>query len=320
MTAGQKRDRAGRLILFTTLWLMLFILSVKVSAAWAARSLSLMAESLHTLLVSFSTLLSLLRINPSNLPASPVVYGHGKRETIITFLLVAFLGSAGLNLLVLSAQQLTVATLGAMLMFSARVSVPLIQLLGLVILTSMGLALLGLHQGRILGNPALRFNAGQLLKDVCLTLIVLIGLLGVAWGWVWLDLVLAILLVLLAVASCWQIVKWQLPFLVQQTAIAPEAIAQIVRQVVGVTHCYQIQSRGIVGRFVYIQMHLVIHPEFTGFRSLIAERIRGEIQERFGPVQITFYINDATEMTPFNDPALKPEFNGQNDKIGENEN
>ncbi|MBD1808698.1 hypothetical protein H6F98_25060 [Microcoleus sp. FACHB-SPT15] len=78
MTEGKNRAQVGRLILFTTLWLTLFVVLVKISAAWATRSLSLLAESLQTLLVSFSTLLSLLKLTKSDRSWSLSVYDHGK--------------------------------------------------------------------------------------------------------------------------------------------------------------------------------------------------------------------------------------------------
>lgn len=314
MTEGKNRDQASRLILFTTLWLTLFVLSVKVSAAWATRSLSLMAESLHTLIASFSILLSLLKLTIPDRPIARSVYGHSKGETFLTLLLVAFLGFAGLNLWVTSSQQLTTATQGESLLFPARVSLPLIQLLGVVIATSLGLALFGLYKAKVLASSALSFNARQLLKDSWLTLLVLGGLLGVWWGLIWLDVLLAILLVLLAMGSSWQVISWQLPLLVQQTAIAPEVLAQIAHQVGGVTHCYQIQSRGIVGRLVYIQMHLIIHPEFSSIASVLVERIKGIIEERYGPVQVTFYVDDdLRELTHWNHSDLRSEVNGKND-------
>jgi divalent metal cation (Fe/Co/Zn/Cd) transporter len=136
---------------------------------------------------------------------------------------------------------------------------------------------------------------------------------GVWVGWVWLDAVLAILLVLLALGSCWQIVNWQLPLLVEQSAIAPEALAQIVREVGGVSHCYQIQSKGLVGRFVQVQMRIIVHPDFTSFTSLILERIETTIQERYGSVQVTLSIDDdLTDSTPENRFALMPDVKGNN--------
>lgn len=78
----------------------------------------------------------------------------------------------------------------------------------------------------------------------------------------------------------------------QQSAIAPDVLAQIARHVGGVTHCYRIRSKGIVGRMVYVQMYLILHPDFREVTATIAERIEVAIQERFGPVKVTFYIEE----------------------------
>jgi divalent metal cation (Fe/Co/Zn/Cd) transporter len=273
-----------------------------------------MAESLYTLLTSFSTLLSLLTMTAPERLRRSSAYGHGKRETILTFLLVAFFGFASLNLLAWSGQQLVVLTQGEKLAFPAHISLALIQLLGLVVVTSLGLAFFSIYNGRVLNNVALRFNAGQLLKDSLLTVLVVGGLLGVWSGLIWLDMVLAIMLVLLSMRSCWQVVSWHLPLLVQQTAIAPEVLAQIARQVGGIKHCYKIQSRGLVGRLVYVQMNLIVHPEVRGVTSLIVQRLEGEIRERFGPVQVTFHIDDDfTELVTLNQSGMTLEVNRNNE-------
>jgi divalent metal cation (Fe/Co/Zn/Cd) transporter len=316
MTEGQNRAQVVRLILFTSFWLMLLILSVKVSAAWRVRSLSLMAESLHTLLTSVSTFLSLLTLKAYR-PNGYPIYGQGKRDVIITFLLIAILGFAGLNLIGLSAQQLIGAVLGDTRSSPVRVSWPLMQVLGVLVVTSIGMAILGLYQGRLLSHPALRFNAGQLFKDVLLTLLVIGGLVGAWWGISWLDVFLAIVLVLLAAGSCWQVVSWQFPLMVEQTAIAPEVLAQIARQVEGVTHCYQIRSRGLVGRLVYVQMHLIVQPDLAKLTPLIAERIETVIRERYGPVHVTFFIDDDMAAgANFNQSPPITEVKGKNDPMG----
>lgn len=314
MTQGQNRARVGRLILFATLWLVLFILSVKVSAALVTRSLSLIAESLHTLLAGYSTLLSLLAVTVPNPSKGRSIQGHGKRETILTFLLFAFFGFVGLNLVIFSSQQLAVVLRGEILAFPVSVSLSLILLLGILIVSGLAFAAVGFYQAKTLGNVAVRFIASQIFRDTLLTILVLGGLLAAWWGLVWLDALLAILLVLLAVASCWQVVSWQLPFLVQQSAIAPEAIAQITRQVGGVTHCYHIRSRGLVGRFVDVRMRLIVHPEFTQSAPLITARIENAIQKRFGPARVTLYVDDddVTKLSALKLSPSKPEDNGEN--------
>ena len=294
---GKKSNRATRLILFTAVCLTFLVLSVKVFAAWTTRSLSLMAESLHTLLATFSALLGLLTITAHNHPTGESVASHSKRETVLTLLLTSLLSIAGVKLLETATRQWKFAIEGESLIFSVRVSLPLIQLLGILVATSLGLLLLCMWGARVFKNRVLRFNARQQLKDAGLTVLVVVALVGVWWGLVWLDVSLAVVLVLLTVGNFWQMVNWQLPLLVQQTAIAPEMLAKIARQVRGVTQCYQIQSRGIVGRLVYIQMHLVIHPEFAEAIDDIAEQIEEDIQMHYGPIQVTFYIEkNFTEM------------------------
>jgi len=293
LNEDKNSNRATRLILFTTAWVTLIVLLVKVFAAATTRSLSLMAESLHTLLVTFSALLGLLTINAQNLSTGESVYSHGKRETALTFLLAAFLSIAGVKLWETATQQWKFATEGESLIFPVLVSLPLIKLLGILVAASLSLLLLSMWGARVFQSQLLRFNALQQLKDIGLTVLVVLGLVGVWWDLVWLDVSLAAVIVLLTVGNFWQMVNWQLPLLVQQTAIAPEMLAQIACQVRGVTHCYQIQSRGMVGRFVYIQMHLVLHPEFAEAIDDIAEQIEADIQMYYGPIQITFYIEQS---------------------------
>jgi divalent metal cation (Fe/Co/Zn/Cd) transporter len=47
-----------------------------------------------------------------------------------------------------------------------------------------------------------------------------------------------------------------LPWLVDEMAIAPEAIYAIALQVPGVINCHDIASRGLLGRQAFIEMHL----------------------------------------------------------------
>ncbi len=320
MTKAQNRYRASRLVLFVTLWLTLFVLSVKVSAGWATRSLSILAESLHTLITSFSILLSLLTMTAPDRQTRREVFAHSKRETVVVLLFAAFLGFACLTLVGMSAQQLESATHGGILPFPVRVSLPLIYLLSVVLVASLGIALLGFYKAKALNSLALRFNARQILKDVGLTILLLVGLLGVWWGVIWLDLLVAVLLVILVVVSYWGVLCFQLPQLVQPTAIAPEVLAQIARQVGGVTHCYQIQSRGVVGRLVYVQMHLILHPEVRILAPKIAERIEDAIQECYGPIQATFYIDDdMSELEVASNYYLPEEANSQSDWPDSNE-
>ncbi len=74
-------------------------------------------------------------------------------------------------------------------------------------------------------------------------------------------------------------------------AIAPEALAQTIHQVEGITHCYGIQSRGVVGRQVFVEMRLILHPECMSVVRTIAERMERAIRDRCGAAKVVIYID-----------------------------
>lgn len=291
MTEAHNRRQASFQVLLATLWLTMVVLAIKVWAGWATHSLSLLAESLHTLIDGFSVVLSLVAVASPYRMAGREVWYHGRRETASLLVLVAFLGFAGLSLLTLSVQQLEAITHSQTPRSPVQVSLPLVQLLAVVVAINLCLALFEQYESRRLESTALRINASHMLRDGWLTLAMLAGLVGVWAGYIWLDPLLAIVLVLMAIKSCWRVLTWQLPLLVRQVAIAPEALAQIVCQVEGVTHCTKIRTRGVVGRQVFVDLTLVLHPEFLGVARLIGERVEGTIRERYGPVQVRIRLD-----------------------------
>ncbi len=294
----------SRQVLFVTLWLTLLVLAIKVWAGWATRSLSLLAEALHTVIDSFSTVLSLVAVAAPHRISGREVWGHGRLETTLALLLSAVLGFACFSLLGLSVQQLG-ATQNLTAALPVRMSLPLIGLLTAVFLASLGLAYFQRRLAKTLESAALRVNANQVLQDAWLTLVLLIGLVGIWKGYRWLDPLMAIAMILMAAISCWRVFSWQLPLMIRQMAIAPEAISQLVRQVQGVITCYQIRSRGIVGRQVLIEMRLVLHPEFIGATQWIVEQIEATLREHYGPVHVWVKIDDERDELHPSDHELR---------------
>lgn len=289
MAEAQGRRRTTGRVLLASLWLILLVLIVKVWIGWATQSLSLMAESLQTLMNGFSILLSTIAIT-SRYPASREVGGHGRLEAVLALLLAAFMGFVCLSLLVVSVQQLETIAQDANLL-PVRMSPPLFQLLGVVTATNFCLACFQRYESGLLESHALRFSANHLFQDTWLMLPVLAALVGVGRGYPWLDPLLAMLLLFAAVCNGWRVLNWQLPSLLKQMAIAPEALAQTIHQVEGITHCYGIQSRGVVGRQVFVEMHLILHPECVNVARSIAERVERAIRDRYGPAKVVIYID-----------------------------
>lgn len=295
MNEALHHRRASYLVLLATLWITLLMLFVKAWAGWSTRSLSLLVDALHTVVDGFSTLLSLIAVTSPYRTSGRAVLGYSRREIAATLLLVAGLGYAGVSLLGVSLRQLEAMTRPGFPFeqtpFPVAINLQLIQLIGIVIAVSICLAFFERHEARMLENPALRLNADHVLGDTWLSFVLVAGLLGIWQGFVWLDPLLSIVFLVMLGRSLWQVLSRQMPLLIRQTAIAPEVLSQMACQVEGVTRCRYLRAYGIVGRYVYVEMHLEVHPDFMSVVRSIAERVEGMIRDRYGPVHVRIGID-----------------------------
>ncbi|MEB3292627.1 MAG: cation diffusion facilitator family transporter [Synechococcales bacterium] len=287
---SQSRSHNPAWVLFVTLWLVVLTLVIKVWVAWLTRSIALFAEALHTLIDCLSVVLSLISIASPDRYNNREVWGHGKLETAIVLSLIAMLGFGGFSLAGLALYQLG-TTPNLSNLPSVAVTLPEIYTIAALWISQGCLALWQKRIALRQGSLALRTNAKHLLQDSWLNGVLVITLVGLWQGYHWLDPVMGIGLVITAGFSCWRVLNWQLPTLVRQIAIAPEAIHQIVRQVQGITDCYRIRSRGVVGRQVWIEMQITLHPEFMTSQTWVKGQIEAALRDRYGPIQVKIEVD-----------------------------
>jgi cation diffusion facilitator family transporter len=147
------------------------------------------------------------------------------------------------------------------------------------------------------GSPILIADAQHTMSDVWVTITVLVGLIGVWQARVlnlpqlqWFDVILAFPVALLVFRSGWKVLKENLPWLVDEMAIAPEAIRDVVMQVPGVINCHEIASRGLLGRQVFIEMHMIVDAKDVETAHKITEEVETRLEERFSPVRVLIHV------------------------------
>jgi cation diffusion facilitator family transporter len=146
------------------------------------------------------------------------------------------------------------------------------------------------HVGVKVGSPILIADAKHTMSDIWVTISVIGGLIGVWLGYQWLDVGLAFPVALLVFWSGWTVLKENLPWLVDQIAIAPELIHAIALSVPGVINCHDIASRGVVGRQAFIEMHLIVDAQDVQTAHRITEEVERRLEERFRPVRIVIHV------------------------------
>lgn len=276
-----------RQVLLITLLLNLFVMGLKAGVGWLTGSLSLMADALHSVTDSANNVLGLFTSRMSSPhPDRNHPYGHQKFEAVGALGIAAFLGIACFEILQGAIER--ILTSDSTLV---KISAPELWLMLIILGVNIFVAFYERAVGQRIGSPILVADARHTMSDIWVTISVLAGLIGIwIFNWQWLDVVLAFPVALLVFWSGWAVIRENLPWLVDEVAIAPEAIHAIAMQVPGVINCHSIASRGVVGRQTFIEMHLIVNATDVDVAHQITENVEAKLEERYSPTRVTIHV------------------------------
>ncbi len=281
-----------RKVLIITLLLNLFVMGLKAVVGFWTGSLSLQADALHSVTDSANNVLGLIASRFSSpQPDRDHPYGHQKFEAVGALGIAAFLGIACFEIFQGAIERLFHS------LTPINISAPELWLLLIVLGVNIFVTFYERSVGKRVGSAILIADAQHTMSDVWVTITVLIGLIGVWQARVlnlpqlqWLDVFLAFPVALLVFHSGWKVLKENLPWLVDEMAIAPEEIQKLAMQVPGVINCHDIASRGLVGRQVFIEMHMIVDAKEVETAHQITENVEALLGERFGPVRVLIHV------------------------------
>ena len=284
---GRGNQAEVQRVLLITLGLNVLVMALKAWVGWVTGSLSLVADALHSVTDSANNILGLFasRLALPH-PDRDHPYGHQKYEAVGALGIAAFLGIACFEILQGAIERLLQPS-GP----EVKISASELWVLLLVLGVNIFVAFYERGVGRRVQSPLLIADAQHTMSDIWVTISVLAGLLGI-WigGWQWLDVVLAFPVALMVFWSGWSVLRENLPWLVDEMAIAPEAIHAIAMQVPGVLNCHEIASRGVVGRQVFIEMHLIVEAPDVETAHQITEAVEERLSERYEPVRVMIHV------------------------------
>jgi cation diffusion facilitator family transporter len=278
--------RAVKRVLLAALAVNISMTLLKVAVGLLSGSLAVLADAMHSATDGLSSLMGLLTNGLSDpRPDRDHPYGHHKYEALGSLAIAAFILFTAFEILQHALQRIQAG------LPPLRLGPAELLLLFVVLGFNVLLASYERGEGRRLGSPLLRADASHTASDIWTTVVVVVGLSGAVWLRIdWLDVALAIPLCLLLVRVCWTVLQANLPQLVDQIAIAPEAIHQVAMGVPGVLNCHDIASRGVVGQQVFVDMHMVVDANDLPTAHRITELVEEHLQARFGPVRCTIHL------------------------------
>ncbi len=281
-----------RKVLIITLLLNLLVMAIKAAVGWLTGSLSLLADALHSVTDSANNILGLVTNHYANpQPDRDHPYGHQKFDALGALGIAAFLGIACFEILSGAVERLING--GKVVKISPNELWILLLVLGINIFVTF----YERRVGKRLGSAILVADAQHTMSDVWVTIMVIGGLIGVWQGEVlnipqlqFLDVFLSFPVAVLVFSSGWKVLRENLPWLVDEMAIAPEVIHAIAMDVPGVVNCHSIASRGLIGRQVFIEMHAIVDAVDVETAHRITEEVEARLEERFSPVRILIHV------------------------------
>ena len=281
-----------RKVLLITLLLNLFVMGLKAVVGFLTGSLSLQADALHSVTDSANNVLGLIASRFSSPhPDRDHPYGHQKYEAVGALGIAAFLGIACFEILQGAIERLFHG------LTPVKIAAPELWLLLVVLGVNIFVTYYERSVGTRVGSAILVADAQHTMSDVWVTITVLLGLIGVWQARLlhlpqlqWLDVILSFPVALLVFISGWKVLKENLPWLVDEMAIAPEAIRDVAMEVPGVLNCHDIASRGLLGRQVFVEMHMIVDANDVETAHKITEDVEARLEERFRPVRVLIHV------------------------------
>lgn len=284
-------------VLIITLLLNLLVVGLKGFLGYMTGSLSLLADALHSVTDGANNILGLIASKyAAPLPDKEHPYGHQKFEGVGTLGIAAFLAIA--------CWQILEGAVERIIHGGEPVNISPVELWLLLIVLGVNIFVAFYERavGKRVGSPILLADAAHTMSDVWVTITVIGGLIGVWVGYQWLDVVLAFPVAVLVLWTGFSVLKTNLPWLVDHAAIAPEKIHEIVTAVPGVINCHKIASRGVIGRQVFMEMHLIVDAPDIETAHCITEAVERRLEESFSPVRILIHLEPPTYQYHTNSP------------------
>jgi divalent metal cation (Fe/Co/Zn/Cd) transporter len=97
-------------------------------------------------------------------------------------------------------------------------------------------------------------------------------------------------LAMLLIRFCWQVLRDNLPWLVDHIAIEPEAINEQALGVPEILNSHDIASRKVLGQQLFIEMHMVVDVDDLIAAHQITGRVEEHLESSFGPVCCTIHL------------------------------
>ena len=286
MKHSTQRDKQVRRVILIEGSANLLVLILKTIVGLSTGSMAILADAIHSLTDLTNNVIAWFVIHFSSLPADREhPYGHRKFETLAVFVLASILVVLAFELILnaIRKEETEVATSG----------IELVIMLGVLVINIL-ITIWQHRWAKRLDSDILRADATHTFADVLITSVVIGGWQLSAMGYAWVDRACAIAVALLVFYLAYNLFRRAVPVLIDQYAIDPQDLSNIIRNVNGVKDVYRIRSRWI-GKTCAIDLVISVDPTLSTEESHdITDKIESIIEKRFDTSDISIHVEPET--------------------------
>jgi cation diffusion facilitator family transporter len=288
----ERYDEVGK-VLWRVLVANLLVSLVKITVGLLTGVLAIVADGFHSLVDSSSNLIGLAAISLARRPADEDhPYGYQRYETLGAFFIGVFM--------LLAAWEI-VSEVISKVREGHLVEVNPIAVLLMVFTFGVNVAVVILEKraGRQLKSEVLLADARHTQTDLYITGSVVLSLIGISLGWLWLDPVVAVIVVVLIVKAAFEIIRDASSLLADKSVIDIERVAEIAYSVPQVRFVHNIRSRGTVDS-AFVDLHVKVSGGMSTSRAhAIASAVeRRVVREIDGVKDALVHIEPAQKDRP----------------------
>ena len=236
-------------VLYRVLVLNFIVAAAKIALGLTSGAVSVLSDGFHSLTDTASNVVAIIGVRAASEPPDREhPYGHRKFETMASVGILIFL------LLVLR-EVLSAAWDRFQSGGHPAISARTFAVMGGTFLTNLGVVYYERNAGRRLQSEVLLADAHHTTSDLMTSITVIMALIGVGYGYQWLDPAAALVVAGFIGYACWEIFQSTSGILGDRIVIPEGEIGDVVTGVPDVLGCHHIRTRGSAD-FVFLDLHI----------------------------------------------------------------
>jgi len=266
-------------VLYRVLVLNLAVATAKIALGLTTGAVSVLSDGFHSLTDTASNVVAIIGVRIAAAPPDEEhPYGHRKFETMASVGILLFLLLVLLEILSAawdrfrSGGQPSISSLTFIVMattFAVNFAVVIYERRAAARLTS----------------EVLLADAHHTMSDLLTSATVILALIGVQYGYTWLDPAAALVVAAFIGYACWEIFQSTSGILADRIVIREEEIRAVVSSVPEVVGCHNIRTRGTAD-FVFLDLHIWMDAQMPLERAhSLSHVVKDRLMARFPQIK-----------------------------------